>query len=605
MASIHLLLALVVGLSETCATNGTVLAGGAYAEAVRKAGGIPVVICRTAKPEDLDRIVEGLDLLIATGGEDVDPVRYGERPSPYLGRVNAVRDEFENQLLRAAVRHELPILGTCRGLQHLNVFFGGTLHQDLPSELGSSYTVEHRMGPDSHAAARDRRHPIAIVSGSRLAKACGVESAFVNSLHHQAVERLAPGLAVTAWTPDGVVEAIECAWYPAAGVQFHPECLNAYNADPVWERFYAHLQEFTGRRPQLPPRRRPIGVFDSGIGGLSVLERLLTLDAVDNATGEMKPDGCPDFENEDFVYFGDQANMPYGRYDAAGKADFLRELVVRDAQFVLGSEGHEPSKIVVVACNTATAYGLEALQRMPRPHDAQVIGVVNAGVEAALDAMTGATQSYTIAVMATPGTISSGVYERTIREGLRQRNVSVRVGIASCGGIGLAEAVESRDPNMYACARTNLLALVEGVRARGDSTPIRALILGCTHYPYVLDAFRWTIAELRKNPKYAPYLADDIVFVDPAVYTAKACYRLLAEKGLLRPTDAPRAAKRVNAFLSVGRNGPLPDEVKYGRACGCRDLGTKVVPLAEADVGKDVRDAIIRSFPACGRELGL
>ena len=104
MASIHLLLALVVGLSETCATNGTVLAGGAYAEAVRKAGGIPVVICRTAKPEDLDRIVEGLDLLIATGGEDVDPARYGETPSPHLGRVNAVRDEFEEQLLRAAVQ---------------------------------------------------------------------------------------------------------------------------------------------------------------------------------------------------------------------------------------------------------------------------------------------------------------------------------------------------------------------------------------------------------------------------------------------------------------------------------------------------------------------
>ena len=223
MAMIHLLLALVVGISETCATNGNVVAQGAYAEAVRKAGDIPVVICRTAKPEDLDRIVEGLDLLIATGGEDVDPARYGEEPSPHLGRVNAVRDEFEDRLFAAAVRHELPIIGTCRGVQHMNVFFGGTLHQDLPSDLGSRYTVEHRTGRDSSAARRDRRHPIEIVPESRLARACGTDRAVVNSLHHQAVKGLAPGMTVTAWTPDGVVEAIECAWYPAAGIQFHPE----------------------------------------------------------------------------------------------------------------------------------------------------------------------------------------------------------------------------------------------------------------------------------------------------------------------------------------------------------------------------------------------
>ena len=187
MTTIHLLLALIVGISETCASNGNVVAGGAYAEAVRKAGDIPIVVCRTAKPENLDQVVSRLDLLIATGGEDVDPARYGETPSPHLGRFNAVRDEFEEQLLRAAVRHELPIVGTCRGMQHLNVFFGGTLHQDLPSELGARYTVEHRTGRDSQAARRDRRHPIEIVPGSRLALACGAETAAVNSLHHQMV----------------------------------------------------------------------------------------------------------------------------------------------------------------------------------------------------------------------------------------------------------------------------------------------------------------------------------------------------------------------------------------------------------------------------------
>ena len=607
MASIHLLLALVVGISETCATNGNVVAQGAYAEAVRKAGDIPVVICRTAKPEDLDRVVAGLDLLIATGGEDVDPARYGEKPSPQLGRVNAVRDEFEDQLLRAAVRHELPVLGTCRGVQHLNVFFGGTLHQDLPSDLGSRYTVEHRTGPDSRAAQRDRRHPVEIVPGSRLARACGTTAAVVNSLHHQAVKGLAPGMSVTAWTPDGVVEAIECAWYPAAGVQFHPECLNAYNADPVWERFYSNLAVFTGRRPKLPPKRRPIGVFDSGVGGLSVLEKLLTLDAFDNRTGETGPDGKPDFENEDFVYFGDQANMPYGRYDAAGKADFLRELVVRDAQFVLGSEGHDPAKVVVIACNTATAYGLGRVKAMPRPHDADVIGVVNAGAEAALDALGDETAPYAIGVMATPATISSGVYERTLRAGLRTRGVATAVEIANRGGIGLADAVENAEPGRDLCARTNIVALVEEYRARGGKAPLKAIILGCTHYPYVLDVFQKALAELRGRPEYAPLIAADLKFIDPAVNTAVQCYRSLRAAGLLKPsaTGRPAGTKRVSVFVSVGKNGDLADSVKYGRDCGCRDLGTRIVPLAEARVEKEVLDAIARIFPACGRELGL
>lgn len=354
-----------------------------------------------------------------------------------------------------------------------------------------------------------------------------------------------------------------------------------------------------------PVECNPIGVFDSGIGGLSVLERLLTIDHIDNATGRSGADGIPDLAAEDFVYFGDQANMPYGRYDAAGKAEFLRELVVRDAQFVLGNEGHAPAKIVVIACNTATAYGLERVKAMPRPHDAKVIGVVNAGVEAALDAMIGEANPYAIAVMATPATISSGVYERTIRAELKGRGVKVPVEVVNRGGIGLAEAVENHEPGLADCARTNLVALVEGYRARGGTAPIRAMILGCTHYPFVLDVFRRTLAELKTRPEYAPLIAGDLKFIDPAVYTAISCYQTLSGDRMLRPTDAKRAAKRVQAFISIGKKGPLSDAVKYGRECGMSDIGTKIVPLAEAGVGKDVLETIKRTFPACGRELGL
>ena len=222
-----------------------------------------------------------------------------------------------------------------------------------------------------------------------------------------------------------------------------------------------------GVSSETPMRDCPVGVFDSGIGGLSVLEQILVLDMFDNATGAPGADGKPDFADEDFVYFGDQANMPYGRYDALGKADFLRELVRRDARFLLGDEGHLPAKIVVIACNTATAYGLERVKAMARPGDSPVIGVVNAGVEGAMEAISGVKGPCAVGVIATPATISSGVYQRTLRGALAP---SAEVEIASRGGIGLAEAVESGDAGMRECARTNIVALVEEYRASGGNS---------------------------------------------------------------------------------------------------------------------------------------
>ena len=361
-----------------------------------------------------------------------------------------------------------------------------------------------------------------------------------------------------------------------------------------------------GALADIRPEDHPIGVFDSGIGGLSVLEPLLTIDAFDNASGEMRPDGRPDFEDEDFVYFGDQANMPYGRYAAEGKADFLRELVKDDARFVLGSDRHLPSKVVVIACNTATAYGLEAVRAMPRTDDAEVIGVVDAGVEATLDALKWTRTPYAIAVMATPGTISSGVYERTIRAKLKERRVDVPVEVVNRGGFGLAEAVESRDIGMRECARTNLVAMVEDYRARGGKAPIRAMILGCTHYPYVLDTFDRTFRLLKANPKYASLIANDLRFIDPAHYTAIACYRALRRNQLLsRDGPTRKGERRVNAFISVGKDGPLTDAEKYGRTYGKGDPGTKIVPLTRDEISSGVAAGIGKTCPACHRELGL
>ena len=347
---------------------------------------------------------------------------------------------------------------------------------------------------------------------------------------------------------------------------------------------------------------RPVGVFDSGTGGLTVLEKLLTVDEFDNATGERRSDGRPDLDSEDFVYFGDQANMPYGLYGAKGKTDFLRELIVRDTEFVLGEDRHAPSKIVVIACNTATAYGLEAATRTAKPKGAKVIGVVNAGVEATMDALNvkKGIGPFAVGVIATPGTIASGVYERTLRRALVDRDVDC-CEIVNRGGVGLAEAVENDEPGVKDCARTNFVAMVESYRMRGGKAPIRAVILGCTHYPFVLSVFKETLAELRKDPRYCALLADDLVFVDPAVYTAVQCYRSLKKDDILNGKGP--GSPRVRAFMSVGRDGPLSVEVKYGRPLGLKDIGTEIVPMTRKTMSADSVKRLFELLPASSREI--
>jgi glutamate racemase len=347
---------------------------------------------------------------------------------------------------------------------------------------------------------------------------------------------------------------------------------------------------------------QPIGVFDSGTGGLTVLETLLAADAFDNVTGEQSPDGKPDFSSERFVYFGDQANMPYGVYDAEGKADFLRELVVRDARFVLGGDRHAPAKIVVIACNTATAYGLDAATEVARPGGVKVIGVVNAGVAATLDALKAKSgmAPFAVGVMATPGTIASGVYERTLRAAFAEKRID-SFEIVNRGGVGLAEAVENDEPGMRDCARTNFTALVESYRARGGKAPIRAVILGCTHYPFVLSTFKAALADLRADDRYRSLLADDLLFVDPAVYTAVQCFRALKADGLLNRGQV--ANPRVKPFISVGRNGPLSHAEKYGRSVGQADIGTVIVPMTRKTMSEEAIKRLNALLPVSAREL--
>ena len=172
----------------------------------------------------------------------------------------------------------------------------------------------------------------------------------------------------------------------------------------------------------------PIGVFDSGVGGMTVLEQMLKMDLYDNVTGERKSDGRADFENERFVYFGDQANMPYGDYAAAGKSEYLKKLICADADFLFSKK----AKAVVIACNTATAWGLPLVAERASQENAVCVGVIGAGVASALSLpeIAAAQGGVSIGVMATPGTIASGAYERTILQEAKKRGIRARITVA-------------------------------------------------------------------------------------------------------------------------------------------------------------------------------
>jgi putative glutamine amidotransferase len=188
-----------------------------YFEAVTKAGGIAVLLPpQPASAEIAERVLDGLDGLIITGGKDVDPARYGQSPHPTTDEPRPDRDAWEDALLTAAIDRQLPFLGICRGLQVLNVSLGGTLHQHLPEVVGDN---RYNAGAGTFTVNE------ATVEGGRLAELLdGTESLGVKSYHHQAIDGLADGLVVTARSDDGIVQAVELPEYPfGVAVQWHPE----------------------------------------------------------------------------------------------------------------------------------------------------------------------------------------------------------------------------------------------------------------------------------------------------------------------------------------------------------------------------------------------
>lgn len=211
----------------------------AYVRAVLNVGGVPVILSPLMGSALAGRALEGVDGVVLTGGEDVDPALYGASASEWLSPPSRERDMFELALFATARQRRLPILGICRGIQLINVALGGTLYQDIPAERPSG--IQHR--PDG--PRDDRTHRIRLTPGSRAAEALGGTDFSVNSSHHQAIRELAPGLLATGWTEDGLIEAAETVegspWLLA--VQWHPEEMHAHPAAPDRGLFAALVRE--------------------------------------------------------------------------------------------------------------------------------------------------------------------------------------------------------------------------------------------------------------------------------------------------------------------------------------------------------------------------
>ena len=211
----------VVGLSTSQPTEGALSrlfnrTSRLYAEALETVGALPVLL--PTLPELAENYASRVDAVLLTGGVDVHPRHFGEEPRRGLGVVDEARDAFETALYRAARQQGKPVFGICRGVQMMNVLEGGSLHQHLPD--ASELWIDHAQQASPPALG----HSVSLAAGSVLARMHSEqEKVWVNSYHHQAIDRLAPGMRAVATAPDGLIEAVEGEGL--LGVQWHPELL--------------------------------------------------------------------------------------------------------------------------------------------------------------------------------------------------------------------------------------------------------------------------------------------------------------------------------------------------------------------------------------------
>lgn len=426
--------------------------------------------------------------------------------------------------------------------------------------------------------------------------------------------------------------------------------------------FFVPFDQYQGELRDLP-----IGVFDSGIGGLTVLAALLDADSFDNITHAPGPDGVPDFDNERFIYLGDQANMPYGNYPSVGKTDFLRELIIKDAVFLLGNRywptataqkprNDKPSvKAIVIACNTATAYGLEdirdALNAWGLP--VYLVGVVEAGAKGAVAALKERGGEGAVAVMATVGTCASEGYPRALEKVAVAEGVAVP-DVTQQGSLGLAGAIEGdesfvaepsrlasvdyKGPSLsntaapidaalavhYGFERDGLIgdpadpatwrlnsienyirydtvSLLDAHRKKSGAPPITTIILGCTHFPFHEERIETSFARLREfrapdgSMPYEGTVGGHIDFIDPSVITAEQLYEALAASDRLVPGGDGAVIAFDEFYISV------PNTALAG--VPLTDTGGFTYEFKYGREPGDYAVEYVRRVPMCGENL--
>lgn len=425
----------------------------------------------------------------------------------------------------------------------------------------------------------------------------------------------------------------------------------------------------------------PIGMFDSGTGGLTVLNALIDFDRHNNNTRGYEPngDGIRDFLTESFIYFGDQANMPYGNYAKMDKSGYLKELVLKDVLFLMGNKyWRSPSdtnyqtdkqgvKLIVIACNTATAYGMDEIERMfiESASNMKVIGVIDAGIRGAL-ATFAEDEDGTLAVLATAGTVSSEGYVHAFNSLIKQSGHSGDIQIIQQGCPGVAEAVDeeanfidrkatkprqnyrgpgfdnnemkiekellriyqfNKKENGILCdiegeqcnimqlnspenyIKFYLVSLCEQLRKKPGAKPLKTIILGCTHYPFLTDFIKKTLTELyhlKINGKYIyrDFLSDSIQLIDPAINTAKEVYDYLLENNLLnRMGDINKSEfyisepKIPNPDKETDAPGRFSYDYKYSRGENNALYDTKQIPMSRKNLPEEVIVRLRQQIP--------
>ncbi|MBS1750361.1 MAG: aspartate/glutamate racemase family protein [Bacteroidetes bacterium] len=433
----------------------------------------------------------------------------------------------------------------------------------------------------------------------------------------------------------------------------------------------------------------PVGVFDSGTGGLAILNTILTYDRHNNTTQAFGTDGIPDFEKEKFIFLADQANMPYGYYSIENKADLLVEHVFKDVQFLLSDKyyldgadpvfhtGKKQVKTVVIACNTATAYAKAQIDSFTKKTgvNLKLIGVIDAGAKGVMDVLR-KDENASVAVFATVGTIASKGYERTILSLKDRRGFTGQLRIFSQGGYGLAESIDGvsdfiaakasvprndyRGPvlntgefkidrtllstynfdfenNGMLCdskhaddcsilqinspvnyLRYHLVPLMEKIRSEGNAPPLKAIVLGCTHYPYLVKELRSVLKELydfQKDGKYVyrPLMAEHVQLIDPAENVAAELFEYLSYNSLFNPTPSSLITNEFyisvpnpsNRSVELNAQGELSYEYKYGRKAGNIQEYVKVVPFSKKNIPEETIERLQALAPAVYEEILL